>query len=72
MHTLKVTFSDDVMLKIRELAEESNVIPATVVEDITRWFMEGKLHMAKTKAKRETVLGQNIVLWYESRGTYRR
>lgn len=60
MHTLKVTFSDDVMLKIRDLAEEHNVIPATVVEDITRWFTEGRLRPVKEKKKNCSALGQRI------------
>lgn len=60
MHTLKVTFSDDVMQKIRELAEEHNVIPATVVEDITRWFTEGRLQPVKEKKKNCSALGQKI------------
>lgn len=47
MHVLKVSFDEAHMNKIRELAEDHAVIPATVVEDIVRWFLEGRLVMHK-------------------------
>ena len=47
MYVLKVSFNEAHMDKIRELAEDHAVIPATVVEDIVRWFLDGRLVMHK-------------------------
>lgn len=43
MHTLKVSFNEADMEKIRAIAEEHGVIPAQLVQEITEAFLEERI-----------------------------